>query len=273
MTLDPNKMKRYEREGYPKFIRGHEHKGHSPWNKDKSWDKETLDKITKINRERTQDPNYIHPMLGKKHTSKAKELNRQKHLGNKNAEGHIVTEEQKENQRQKMLGRTSPMKGVTRKPESNLLQSIAMKEKDPWNKGLVGVQESPMKDKHHNKETCKKLRKARIKQIEQNYGIAKPSYNLSASEYFKSFDLQHNTHGRYAVYGNGEYLIPELGYFPDYINFDLKLIMEFDEEHHFDENGNILEKDIQRQKEIQEFYPDFEFRRIREKDLNIINTN
>jgi very-short-patch-repair endonuclease len=80
----------------------------------------------------------------------------------------------------------------------------------------------------------------------------------------------YNTKGRYAVYGDGEYQIESLGYFPDYINFSLKLIMEYDESHHFDENGNLLERDVQRQKEIQDHFPDFEFRRIKEKDLNTI---
>jgi hypothetical protein len=46
--------------------------------------------------------------------------------------------------------------------------------------------------------------------------------------------------------------------------------MEYDESHHFDENGNLLERDVQRQKEIQDHFPDFEFRRIKEKDLNTI---
>ena len=45
--------------------------------------------------------------------------------------------------------------------------------------------------------------------------------------------------------------------------------MEWDEEHHFDRNDNLKGKDIQRQKNIQEFFPDFEFRRIREKGIRI----
>jgi len=79
---------------------------------------------------------------------------------------------------------------------------------------------------------------------------------------------QNNTKGIYAMYGGGEYEIPNIWYFPDYINFDLKLIIECDEKRHFDENGNLLEKDIQRQKEIQEHFPDFTFRRIEEHLVN-----
>jgi len=90
-----------------------------------------------------------------------------------------------------------------------------------------------------------------------------PNYNLKACEFFKAFDEQNNTKGRYAVYGNGEYYIEELGYWPDYINFDKKLIMEYDESHHFDNNDNLKEKDVIRQKEIQKFYPNFKFKRIK----------
>lgn len=70
----------------------------------------------------------------------------------------------------------------------------------------------------------------------------------------------------YATNG-GEYQIKELGYFPDYINFELQIILEYDEEKHYN-NGNLCKYDVQRQKEIQEHFPDFEFRRVREKDLS-----
>lgn len=118
-----------------------------------------------------------------------------------------------------------------------------------------------VKNKPEQKE---KHRKIRIKQIEQNYGICIPSYNLSACEYFKKFDEEHNTKGRYAVYGNGEYYISELGYFVDYINFDLKLIIEWDEEKHYNKDGTLKHKDIIRQQEIQEHFSNFEFKRIKE---------
>jgi hypothetical protein len=89
-----------------------------------------------------------------------------------------------------------------------------------------------------------------------------PGYNKTACEYFKKFDEEHNTKGRYAMYGGGEYKIEELGYFVDYINFDLKLIIEWDEPRHY-VNGQLRDKDIIRQEEIQKLYPYFEFRRIK----------
>jgi hypothetical protein len=112
-----------------------------------------------------------------------------------------------------------------------------------------------------------KRRINKIKRIEKNYGIVWPKYNKIACEFFKKFDEENNTKGRYAVYGGGEYKIEELVYWIDYINFDLKLIIEWDEKYHFKANGQLRERDIIRQQEIQKQFPDFEFRRIREDDI------
>jgi len=123
---------------------------------------------------------------------------------------------------------------------------------------------SGMLGKKHSLETKKKLRLQTLTRIENNYGILpQPFYNIEACYYFYLFDSYYNTKGRYAVYGNGEFQIKELGYFVDYINFDLKLIMEWDENKHYDRNGRLKEKDVIRQQEIQNLYPDFEFRRLK----------
>lgn len=89
-----------------------------------------------------------------------------------------------------------------------------------------------------------------------------PGYNLKACECFKQFDIDNNTTGQYATNG-GEFYIEELGYWIDYINHDLKLIIEWDEKKHF-KNGQLREKDIIRQQKIQELYPNYEFKRIKE---------
>ncbi len=107
------------------------------------------------------------------------------------------------------------------------------------------------------------LRLARIRYKEKQIGQIVPNYNLKSQEYFKKFDEEHNTSGRYALNG-GEFQIKDLGYFPDYINFDLKLIIEWDEKHHYDCDGNLKKKDVQRQREIEKLFPDFEFIRIKD---------
>ncbi len=90
-----------------------------------------------------------------------------------------------------------------------------------------------------------------------------PNWNPKACDYFENFDKQNNTRGQHARNG-GEFYIKELGYWVDYINHDLKLIMEYDEQKHFDTNGDLRKKDLIRQQEIQEVFPDYEFKRIKE---------
>ncbi len=126
----------------------------------------------------------------------------------------------------------------------------------------------PLFNKHHRTESLKKMRIATIKRIKKNYGILWPNYSKEACEFFKSFDEKHKTKGNYAVYGGGEYYIEELGYWPDYFNPELKLIMEYDDRKHFDKNGNLKPRDVRRQAEIQALYPDFEFQRIKENEGN-----
>ncbi len=121
------------------------------------------------------------------------------------------------------------------------------------------------KGKKLSKEHKHKLRLVRLKRMEEDGYAIYPNYNKNACEFFKQFDEENNTSGRFAVYGGGEFHIKDLGRFPDYINFDLKLIMEWDEEYHFTKKQ--IKEDLYRQKEIQKIFPNFEFRRIREKEL------
>lgn len=110
-------------------------------------------------------------------------------------------------------------------------------------------------------ELCKKLRLIAIRNIERdrlNGHQLVPKWSIEGCKYFKQFDEEHNTTGQYATNG-GEFKIKELGYWVDYINHDLKLIIEWDEYYH---KAN-QEKDIRRQMEIEELYPEYEFRRIK----------
>lgn len=120
------------------------------------------------------------------------------------------------------------------------------------------------KGQKRTSESKKKMRLSRIKVIQKQHGQVFPTYNFGACEFFKQFDIDFKTRGRYGTDGE-EYYIKELGYWLDYINFDLNLIVEWDEEFHYNADGSLKEKDIQRQKEIQAYFPDFRFVRIREK--------
>lgn len=126
------------------------------------------------------------------------------------------------------------------------------------NSNIKGIKRSP--------ETKRKIRIAYLKrkqeQLAEN-GQFYPHYNSKACKFFKHFDEVLNTQGQYATNG-GEYYIKGLGYWVDYINSDMKIIIEWDEESHY-KNGELKEKDARREREIKEALPDYDIFRIREK--------
>lgn len=148
----------------------------------------------------------------------------------------------------------------TKKNKENISKAGKKRYQDPLEKEK---NRKSTKEGWDNPKSKEKARISAIKRIERNNGYCYPNYNPKACDYFELFDAQHNTKGHFAMFGDGEYQIKELGYFVDYLNEDLKLIIEWDEKHHF-ENGVLRNKDVQRQKEIQKHYPDYEFFRIKE---------
>lgn len=121
-------------------------------------------------------------------------------------------------------------------------------------------------DTKQTKANKRRAQVERSKKLLEKYDLDKlqfPNFNPKACDYFKKFDINNKTQGHHALNG-GEYYIEELGYFVDYINHDLKIIIEWDEFHHFDSNGNLLEKDNIRQNEIEGYFPNYEFRRIKQ---------
>ena len=197
-------------------------------------------------------------------------------------------------------GKPSPFKGKHHTAESNEKNSRANRGRPAGNKGKKGAQVAWNKGKPwseetkqrmsegslgcgHTEETKKKIsermkivqgepqvrrrvRTQALRRIEQSLaedGQICPAYNRQACEFFRRFDEANDTDGQYATNG-GEYRVEGLGYFLDYINHDLKLIIEWDEEAHY-RNGKLRQKDVRRQKEIQEQFPGYTFIRIREK--------
>jgi len=120
------------------------------------------------------------------------------------------------------------------------------------------------RNRKQSAESRQKRRLSHIARIESLGVNVYPNWNPKACEYFKEYDSIHGTNGQYATNG-GEYRIKELGYWVDYINHEMKIIMEWDEKRHFDSNGNLNEKDILRQDEIQRMFPDYSFMRIRDE--------
>ena len=109
-----------------------------------------------------------------------------------------------------------------------------------------------LKGKHLSQETRKKMRIATIKRIESRHGQCYPNYNPEACKLIDEYGKENNYNFQHAENG-GEFLVKGLGYWVDGYDKKRNTIIEIDEAHHFDINGNLSERDIQRQKEITEF--------------------
>ena len=161
-----------------------------------------------------------------------------------------------------MIGKHQPKSVCNKISKTQIGRKRSKKECNNVKKGMkryYKTHKSKLIGTHFSKERKRKARLRVIKRMKLN-GNQFASFNKKACEIFKAFDEALNTKGQY---GGGEYYIAKLGYWLDYINFELKLIMEFDESYHYN-NGKLKNKDIERQKEIQELFPDFAFRRIKD---------
>ena len=162
------------------------------------------------------------------------------------------------------------------KSHKGLKRSKEVREK--ISKSKVGIKFSNshrknLSDSHKgnrlSKKTKEKLRLIHISRIKNNHNQWQ-SYNDKASEWFHEFDKHYNTSGDYAKNNNGERCIK--GFYVDYINDDLKIIIEWDESYHY-KNGKLSNKDIKRQELIQLEYPNYKFIRIIQDSLSSLVFN
>lgn len=177
--------------------------------------------------------------------------------------GRHISEEHKKAVSKTQKGKTisEEHKKAISKAHKGIPRSEEVKQKiSKSNKGKNSSPRGPLTKDHR-----KKLRLARIKYLERIIPGLSPAYNVDSCKWFKRFNFENNTNGQYATNG-GEFRIPELGYWLDYINFDLKLIIEWDEERHYKRPQRY--KDKERQEEIEELYSEFHFIRIREKYID-----
>jgi hypothetical protein len=128
--------------------------------------------------------------------------------------------------------------------------------------------------KHKNGGNCQSCAidimklKVRLKIIERirnnkfNGYQMTPSYNKKACKIFDEISKNENNHIQHAMNG-GEYYIEKLGYWLDGYDIINNVAYEYDEKHHF-KKGQLSEKDIDRQNEIENF---LKCKFIRIKDL------
>lgn len=119
---------------------------------------------------------------------------------------------------------------------------------------------------HPSNQTKQKMRISRINNINEKYGQSAPNYNPIACQYFNKLMIEKNIFIQHAENG-GEYYIDELGYWADGYDKINNIIYEFDEKHHFNALGNLKDKDIQRQNEIEKLLK-CQFYRIKFNEIN-----
>lgn len=124
--------------------------------------------------------------------------------------------------------------------------------------GIPMSEERKRKISDTNKITCNKpeirhqRRLTSISRIEKslnNGGQLSPAYNLDSIPLLEQINASLGWGGRHAENG-GEYHIKELGYWVDFYEPNLNIVIEYDEPHHFDTDGKLRVKDIARQDEI-----------------------
>ena len=104
-------------------------------------------------------------------------------------------------------------------------------------------------DRKCSEETKNKHRLNMVKKLIQTHKNFHPPYNPKACDVFDKLIIENNIHIQHALNG-GEYHIKELGYWVDGYDIKNNVVYEFDEKHHFNKDGQLLYKDLERQNKI-----------------------
>jgi len=124
---------------------------------------------------------------------------------------------------------------------------------------------NPMFGKKQSDISNQKRRLKSIENILNRCGQIMPNYNPKGCEYFNQLMKENNSVIRHAENG-GEFYIKELGYWLDGYDIENNVVYEFDESHHFDHFGYLIEKDLIRQSQI-ENHLRCKFIRIKENQI------
>ncbi len=168
------------------------------------------------------------------------------------------TESFKEKLRKNFYARKIPPHGGKGKDCVNYGRVRSRETREKMSKSKMGKPHSPESRKKiseaqigrkHTEETKIKQRLSKIKYIEENNGGIRPCHNVKSIEYFTNLELDRGWNGMFAV-KNKEFFIKELGYFIDYYEPNLNIVIEYDEKLHYNVDGSLKQKDINRMNSI-----------------------
>jgi hypothetical protein len=110
---------------------------------------------------------------------------------------------------------------------------------------------NPFYGEKHSVETKLKMRLRLLRWLESTGRVGEfvPFYNKDGCKYFNELMLKTNTNIQHAENG-GEFHIKELGFWVDGYDEINNIVYEYDEKHHFNSDGSLIERDIEREKLI-----------------------
>jgi uncharacterized Zn finger protein (UPF0148 family) len=98
-----------------------------------------------------------------------------------------------------------------------------------------------------SEETREKHRINKVERMIKDGILVWPSYNKTACKIFDTLESDLGRNGQYATKGKEK----RIGrYWVDYYEPNKNIVIEYDEKYHFDNNGNLKPRDIERQKWI-----------------------
>jgi hypothetical protein len=119
-------------------------------------------------------------------------------------------------------------------------------------KNIAKVRKGKTYEEIYGKEKAKEMRKKQRltlkKRIENRCGQISPNYNEIGCKIIRWFNMYYDFNFQHAENG-GEVCID--GYWPDGLDEGRKTIIEIDEKHHFNPDGTYKQKDIRRQKYLE----------------------